>query len=260
MDLQLHKVLSDITGVTGMSILKSIISGQRNPVMLAQMRHPLVHSSEETIAKALTGDWRAGHLFTLRQALELYEQQKIKSCEWEIEKYMQSPEARGDPKDTPPQEYRKRRKNQIHFDLRSQLHRLTGADPTAIDCIDAMTAQTVISESGFDMSRFATETHYSSWLGLRPNHQITGGKVRRRRTRKVRNRATVALRMEAWSLHKSKTALRAFYGRMRGRLGWAKATTGTAHKVAILIYRTLNYGIKCVDQGQIVLHYSSIDG
>jgi transposase len=252
MNLQLHKVLSDITGVTGMKILKAIVGGQRNPVVLAQMRHPLVASSEEMIAKALTGDWRAEHLFTLRQALELYEvyQQKIKACDKEIEKYMESLETRGDPKDAPCQARRKRRKNQVHFDLRGQLHRLTGVDLTAIDGIDAMTAQTVVSESGFDMSRFATEKHYSSWLGLCPNHQITGGKVRRRRTRKVRNRAAAALRVAAQSLHKSKTALGAFYRRLRARLGPAKATTATAHKLAILIYRMLKYGLQYVDQGQ----------
>lgn len=252
MNLQLHKVLSDITGVTGMKILKAIVAGQRDPVVLAKMRHPQVKSSEETIAKALTGDWRAEHLFTLRQALELYEvyQQKIEACDHEIETYMQSLDARGDPKDTPKTSAARRRKNQAHFDLRGQLHRLTGADLTSIDGIDAMTAQTVVSESGVDMSRFATEKHYSSWLGLCPNHQITGGKIRRRRTRKVRNRAAQALRVAAQSLHKSKTALGAYYRRMRGRLGPAKAITATAHKLAILIYRMLKYGMNYVDQGQ----------
>ena len=252
MNLQLHKVLSDVTGVTGLKIIRAILQGERNPVELAKLKHPLVRSSEETIAKALTGDWRPEHLFTLRQAMELYEvyQQKIEACDQEIEKYMQSLEARGDPKDAPPEDLRKRRKNQVHFDLRGQLHRLTGADLTAIDGIDAMTAQSVVSESGIDMSRFATEKHYSSWLGLCPNHQITGGKVRRRRTRKVRNRAAAALRVAAQSLHKSKTALGAFYRRMRARLGPAKATTATAHKLAVLIYRTLKYGLKYVDQGQ----------
>jgi hypothetical protein len=113
-----------------------------------------------------------------------------------------------------------------------------------------MTAQTVLSESGIDMSRFATEKHYSSWLGLSPNHQITGGKVRKRRTRKVRNRAAAALRVAAQSLHKSKTAMGAYYRRMRARLGPAKAITATAHKLAILIYRMLKYGMDYVEQGQ----------
>lgn len=252
MNLQLHKVLSDITGVTGMRIVRAILIGQRDPVVLAQMRHPLVKSSEDTIAKALTGDWRAEHLFTLRQAVELYDvyQQKIEACDREIESYMQRLDGRGDPKALEPRGRGTRRKNQVHFDLRSQLHRLTGVDLTSIDAIDAMTAQTVIRECGIDMSRFATEKHYSSWMGLCPNHQITGGKVRRRRTRKVRNRAAQALRVAAQSLHKSKTALGAYYRRMRARLGPAKAITATAHKLAILIYRMLKYGMKYVDQGQ----------
>jgi transposase len=252
MNLQLHKVLSDITGVTGMRIVRAILSGERNPVVLAQMRHPLVKNSEDTIAKALTGDWRAEHVFTLRQAVELYDvyQQKIEACDREIDQYMQSLEARGDPKDLEPRGRGTRRKNQVHFDLRGQLHRLTGVDLTHIDAIQAMTAQAVISECGIDMSRFATAKHYCSWLALCPNHQITGGKIRRRRTRKVRNRAAQALRLAAQSLHHSKTALGAYYRRMRGRLGPAKAITATAHKLAILIYRMLKYGMKYVDQGQ----------
>jgi transposase len=252
MNLQLHKVLSDITGVTGMRILKAILLGQRDPVVLAQMKHPLVKSSADTLAQALTGDWRPEHLFTLRQALELYEvyQQKIAACDQEIETYMQSLDSRGDSKDLEPRQGGTRRKNQVHFDLRGQLYELTGTDLTSIDGIDAMTAQTVVSESGIDMSRFATEKHYSSWLGLCPNHQITGGKVRRRRTRKVRNRAAQALRVAAQSLHKSKTALGAYYRRMRSRCGPAKAITATAHKLAVLIYRMLKYGMTYVDQGQ----------
>lgn len=252
MNLQLHKVLSDLTGVTGMKILRAILQGQRDPVVLAQMKHPLVQSSTDTIAQALTGDWRPEHLFTLRQAVELYDiyQQKIEACDQEIQSYMKTLDSRGDPKDLPPAPEGQRRKNQVHFDLRQCLYELTGVDLTALPAIEAMTAQTVVSECGTDMSRFATEKHYSSWLGLCPNHEITGGKVRRRRTRKVQNRAAQALRLAAQSLHKSKTALGAYYRRMRGRLGPAKAITATAHKLAILIYRMLKYGMKYVEQGQ----------
>jgi transposase len=252
MNLQLHKVLSDITGVTGMKILRAIVAGERNPVVLAQMRHPLVKKSQETIAKALTGDWRPEHLFTLQQAVELYDiyQQKIQACDRQVEAYMKTLESQGDPKDPPKPATAKRRKNQVHFDLRRQLYRWTGVDLTILPGIDAMTAQTVLSECGIDMSRFATEKHYSSWLGLCPNHQITGGKVRKRRTRKVQNRAAAALRVAAQSLHRSKTALGAYYRRMRGRLGPAKAITATAHKLAILIYRMLKYGMKYIEQGQ----------
>lgn len=252
MNLQLHKVLSDVTGVTGLKILRAIVNGERDPVVLAQMRHPTVKSSTDTIAKALTGDWRPEHLFTLRQALELYDvyQQKIEACDREIEAYMKTLGTQRDPQDQPPPPASKRRKNQVHFDLREQLHRWTGVDLTVLPAIDAMTAQTVLSESGIDMSRFQTEKHYSSWLGLCPNHQITGGKIRKRRTRKVRNRAAVALRVAAQSLHKSKTALGAYYRRMRGRLGPAKAITATARKLAVLIYRLLRYGQPYVEQGQ----------
>jgi hypothetical protein len=143
-----------------------------------------------------------------------------------------------------------RRKNQVHFDLRGRLYELAGVDLTRIDAIEAMTAQAVVSECGIDMSRFAAEKHYSSWLGLSPNHEITAGKVRRRRTRKVRNRAAQALRVAAQSLHKSKSALGAYFRRMCSRLGPAQAITATAHKLAILIYRMLKYGREYVDQGQ----------
>lgn len=252
MNLQLHKVLSDVSGVTGLKIVRAILKGERNPVVLAQLKHPLVQSSEETIAKALTGDWRPEHLFTLRQAVELYDvyQQKIEACDAEIDAYMRTLDSRGDPQDLPPAPEGKRRKNQAHFDLRERLYEVTGVDLTVLPGLEAMTVQTVVSECGTDMSRFATEKHFSSWLGVCPNHEITGGKVRRRRTRKVRNRAAQALRLAAQSLHKSKSALGAYYRRMRGRLGPAKAITATAHKLAILIYRTFKYGLKYVEQGQ----------
>jgi transposase len=253
MNLQLHKVLSDITGVTGMKIIKAILAGERNPVVLAQMKHPLVQSSTDTIAQALTGDWRIEHLFTLRQAVELYQvyQEKIEACDQEIEQYMQTLDTRAQSKDLSPRKgSSRRRKNQAHFDLRGRLYELTGVDLTRIESIDAMTAQTVISECGIDMSRFPTGKHYGSWMGLCPNHEITGGKVRRRRTRRVRNRAAQALRVAAQSLHKSKSALGAYFRRMRSRLGPAKAITATAHKLALLIYRMLKYGMEYVDQGQ----------
>lgn len=252
MNVQLHKVLSDITGVTGMAILRAIVGGERDPQVLAEMKHVLVKHSQETIAEALRGDWRAEHLFTLGQALELYDvyQEKIRACDAQIEAYMDSLERRGDRKDLSRRRPSPRRKNQSHFDLRGQLYQLTGVDLTKIDGIDALTAQTLVTECGFDMSRFASEKHYASWLGLCPNHQITGGKVRKRRTRKVCNRAAQALRVAAQSLHRSRTALGAFFRRMRARHGAPKAITATAHKLAVLIYRMLKYAMEYVDQGQ----------
>ena len=254
MNLQLHKVLSDITGVTGLEIIRAIVAGERDPLVLAAMKHPLVKHSKETIAEALRGDWRAEHLFTLGQALELYDvyQEKIRVCDLHIEAYMESLESQGDPKDLGKSSTPTRRKNQAHFDLRGRLYQLTGVDLTKIDGINALTAQTIVTECGFDMSRFPSEKHYSSWLGLCPNHQITGGKVRKRRTRKVCNRAAQALRVAAQSLHRSKTALGAFFRRMRARHGSPKAITATARKLAVLIYRMFKYGMDYVDQGQQV--------
>jgi transposase len=250
MNLQLHKAISDITGVTGMKIIRAIVSGQRDPLALAKMRHRSIKSSEETIVKALTGDWREEHLFTLEQALEAYDfyHRQIASCDQRIERYMKTFPSKGDVNDKGDRS--RRRKNQVHFDLRSELHRITGVDLTTIDAIDVLTAQTVISECGYDMSRFPTEKNFSSWLGLSPNNVITGGKVRRRGTRKVYNRAAHALRLAAQSLHRSKTALGAYYRRMKGRLGPPKAITATARKLAILIYRMLKYGTEYVDRGQ----------
>ena len=255
MNLQLHKVISDITGVTGMRIIRSIISGQRDPLVLAQMKHPLVKSSHETIAKALTGEYREEHLFALQQAVELYDiyQQKILACDQKIAHYMDSFESKADPKDLTTKPKRKptsRRKNQPGFDLRTHLYQMTGVDLTQIDGIDTMTAQTVICECGFDMSAFPSEKHFSSWLGLCPNNRITGGKVFKTKTRRVHNRAAKALRLAAQSLHHSKTSLGAFYRRMRAHLGAPKAITATAHKLAILIYRMLKFGMDYVDKGQ----------
>jgi transposase len=250
MNLQLHKAISDITGVTGMKIIRAIVSGQRDPLALAKMRHRSIKSSKQTIVKSLTGDWREEHLFTLEQALEAYDfyHRQIASCDQRIERYMKTFPSKGDFNDKGDRS--RRRKNQVHFDLRSELHRITGVDLTTIDAIDVLTAQTVISECGYDMSRFPTEKNFSSWLGLSPNNVITGGKVRRRGTRKVYNRAAHALRLAAQSLHRSKTALGAYYRRMKGRLGPPKAITATARKLAILIYRMLKYGTEYVDRGQ----------
>lgn len=252
MNLQLHKAISDITGVTGMKIIRAIVSGQRDPVVLAKMRHRSIKSSEETIAKALTGDWREEHLFTLEQALEAYDfyHRQIASCDKRIERYMKTLPSIGVVDDDDKNSMGSRRKNQVHFDLHSELHRITGVDLTTIDAIDVLTAQTVISECGYDMSRFPTEKNFSAWLGLSPNNVITGGKVRRRGTRKVYNRAADALRIAAQSLHRSKTALGAYYRRMKGRLGPPKAITATARKLAVLIYRMLKYGMEYVDRGQ----------
>jgi transposase len=254
MNVQLHKVLSDITGVTGMRIVRAIVEGERNPVTLARYRHPLVKSPEEEIAKALEGKFLQEQLFVLRQALEAYDfsHEQIKACDGAIEAYMRTLTSRADPQGSteaasPPAA---RRKNQAHFNLRAELNRITGVDLTRIPGIDALTSQTVIAEVGLDVSAFPTEKHFVSWLALCPNHAITGGRIRHRKSRPSANRVATALRIAAQTLHKSKTALGAFYRRMRARLGAPKAITAAARKLAATVYRMLRHGEAFVERGQ----------
>jgi transposase len=254
MNVQLHKVLSDITGLTGMRILRAIVDGERDPVILARHRHPSVQSPVEEIAKALGGKFLVEQIFVLQQALEAYDfsHRQIAACDGKIEAYMRTlkPRAgRESPTETTSAP-RARRKNQAHFELRAELSRITGVDLTRIPGIDALTSQTVIAEVGIDGSAFPTEKHFVSWLALCPNHAITGGRVRRRKSRPSANRVATALRIAAQTLHKSKTALGAFYRRMRARLGAPKAITAAARKLAATVYRMLKYGEAFVERGQ----------
>jgi len=254
MNVQLHKVLSDITGVTGMRIVRAIVEGERDPVALARHRHPLVKSPEDQIAKALEGKFLTEQVFLLAQALEAYDfvHRQIERCDGQIEAYMRTLKARPAQPSPPEAALRRptRRKNQAHFDLRAELTRITGVDLTRIPGIDALTSQTLIAEVGVDVSAFPTEKHFVSWLALCPNHAITGGRIRRRKSRPSANRVATAFRIAAQTLHKSKTALGAFYRRMRARLGAPKAITAAARKLAATVYRLLKYGEAFVERGQ----------
>jgi len=256
MNLHLSVVLSDVTGVTGIKIIRAMVQGERDPQALARFRHHSVKKSEEEIAKALTGHYSDEHLFCLRQALELYDafQKSIADCDTELQKHMarferKEPQA---PLDDEGQKKRKTKKraNEPAFDLRAEVHRICGVDLTRIDGIGAMTAQTIISECGPDLSAFPTPGEFASWLGLCSNNQITGGKIQKRRSRSVKNRAATALRMAAESLHSSQSYLGAQYRRKRARLGAPKAITAMAHKLAKLIYAMIRHGQAYVDYGQ----------
>lgn len=256
MNVQLHKVVSDLTGVTAMAIVRAIVDGERNPRRLADLRCTAVKASDEELVKALTGYYHDEQVFILGQAVRAYDfvHDQIRECDHELERALscmgdRTPPSGGEPPSPKPTRARPR-KNQVHFDLRSELVRVTGVDLTRIDGIDVLTAQTVLSEVGADLSAWPTEGHFASWLGLAPNHRITGGKVRRRRTRKVRNRLADALRVAAQSLSRGQSALSAYLRRMRAKVGPAKAITATAHKLACWIYRMLRFGQAYVDQGQ----------
>jgi transposase len=255
MNLKLTYVLSDITGVTGMQIIRAILAGEHNPHVLAQFRDPKCKHSVAEIAQALTGNYRREHLFALRQAVELYDLygRQIEQVDTELEAmYATLPPAEDRPKppSTPPEPRgQKRRKNQAHFDLATSLYQIAGVDLTQIEGIDALTAQTLLTEVGLDMSPWPSEKHFSSWLGLSPNNQITGGKVKRRRTRKTDNRAATALRLAAQSVARTNSALGAFYRRIKARHGASKAIVATAHKLARIVYHMLKHRVDYLDLG-----------
>jgi transposase len=252
MNLQLHHVISDLMGVTGLAIIRAILAGERDRLKLAALKDWRIRSDENTIAKALVGDYRAEHLFALRQALELYDyyQQKIAECDQEILREMQSMETRAS-EPAPAKRKKRSSPNPFNFDSPAELYRIMGVDLTRIDGINEGTAQLILSELGLDIhKKWPTEAQFASWLGVCPNNEISGGKVLRRGTRKVVNRVAHALRMCAQSLLKSKSALGAFARRLRARRDKQIAITATAHKLARLIYRMLKFGGEYVDIGQ----------
>ena len=252
MNLLLDNVVSSITGKTGMLIIRAIVAGERDSEKLAQYRDYRCKRSVETIAKSLEGHYRDEHLFSLSQAVELYDiyQEKLRACDRAIEQQINTFDALADPTNLPPARNKYKQGNALAFDVRTQLYRITGVDLTRIDGIDEMTALKVLSETGTDMSRWKTEKHFASWLGLSPGNKISGGKVLNTKTKPSANRAAAALRMAAFTLANSKSALGAFYRRQRTRLGAPKAITATAHKLARLIYSMLKQGTEYVDQGQ----------
>ena len=254
MNLKLGSVIKDVTGVTGMKIIRAIVDGQRDPVKLAQFRDPRCFSSVDEIALSLEGNYKSEHIFNLKQALELYDYytQQINVTDTEIEKNYSAFKSYKGKKELP--ELKKKRsknvKNKPSFDLRSQLYRICGIDLTKIDGIDVLTAQVVVSEIGFDMSKWPTVKHFTSWLGLCPCNKISGGKLLWRGSKKNKNRANLALRRATRSLWKSDSALGAFYRRMRAKHGPMKANLATAHKLARIIYHMLKNNTEYKDPGE----------
>jgi transposase len=254
MNVKLTEVVSDITGVTGLSIIRAIVDGERDPQYLASFRQSGCKKSEAQIAKALQGNYKPEHVFVLKQSLAQYDfyLRQIQECDAEMEA-MYAALSPSDPErraPSPPElKGGKPRKNQAHYDLATALYELVGVDLTAIDGIDALTAQTIITEIGLDVSAWPTVKHFTSWLGLAPHNDISGGKVLRTRTKKTKNKANLAFRLAAQSLHRSQSGVGAFYRRMKSRHGPAKATTATAHKLARMVYFMLKNRTDYVDPG-----------
>jgi transposase len=234
MHIKGQHVVSDLPGVTAMAIIRAILAGERDPVTLARLRDYRCQHSEETMAKALSGQWREEHLFALAQAVALYEvyHLKIREGAQQSEAHLGTFVEKRDDQAPPSRSSRKpqRKRNQPAFDVRGSLQRVTGVDLPTIEGIDDTTALMIISEVGLDMSRWPTVQPCTSWLGLYPHQRGSGGKGLSRRTKSGANRVATALRLGAAWLHHSQSALGAFFRRMKARLGAPKAMTATAHK------------------------------
>ena len=245
MNLKLHLVLSDITGKTGMEIIQSILRGERDPQVLAGFRDPNCKNSAETIAKALVGNYRDEHVFSLRQATELFQfyQEQIAKCDAMMAQALEAFDQKASPGKIPvtrKKKTSKRRKNQPHFDGQTLLAQAIGVDLVAIDGFDLSTALTIATEIGGKVDDFESPAHFKSWLRVSVNDQVTGGKKIRGRKRKVHpNRATQALRLAAQSLARSQTWLGAFFRRIQARSGFAVAVKATAAKLAGVVYSML---------------------
>ncbi|HLE61570.1 MAG TPA: IS110 family transposase [Pyrinomonadaceae bacterium] len=253
MNVLLHNVVSDITGVTGMKIIKAILAGERDPRVLARHRDERCQHTRATIAKSLVGNYREEHLFALRQAVDLYEtyQAKIADCEEAIVKHLgKQPDITDDSPPTTDKPVKARERIRSGVDVRELLFKKSGVDLFAIPGLAADTLLTLASEVGFDMAPWKTEKHFTSWLGLCPGTRTSGGKVLDRKAKRNPNRATQAFRMAAATQARSKTALGAFYRRIKSRTGGKQAVTATAHKIARIYYALLTQGSSYVELGQ----------
>lgn len=265
MNVQLANTISDISGVTGEAIIRAILAGVRDPWELAKLRDRRVTATVAEIAHSLEGNWREDVLFELRQVVEAYDfyQRQMAACDVELKKYMAAlPDRRAsvDPalsgSESPRRDKSKhRRKNKPGFDLGAELRRTTGVDLTAIDGIDILTGQVILSEVGPDLSAFPSEDHFAAWLELAPRRDISGGKLIRHVKPEGRNRIANVLRMAAQALSKSDSYLGARYRSLRGRLGGPKANKAMARYLACLVYRLLTKGQAYVDRG--AMHYES---
>jgi transposase len=255
MNIQLANVLSDVSGVTGQAIIKAVLAGERDPWKLAAFRDGRVKASKEQMARSLEGNWQDDLLFVLKQEQEGYEfyQQQMAECDKRLRQYLEQRPDRSGGASVPEEKRKGRRKtrrgNTPQFDMRTAVFRMTGVDLTRIDGIDIVTAATVISEAGWDMTKWRTEGHFVSWLRLCPDNKISGDKVIGKGRLRTNNRLTVAFKMAASTLRESHTYLGAQFRRLRTKLGAPVAIKAMAAKLARLVYRMLRYGMPYVDQG-----------
>lgn len=253
MNLQIHHVVSDITGVTGMRIIRAIIAGERDPDVLASYRERGCHASSETIRQALVGNARDEHVFALAQSVELYDvhQAKVADCDQRIKGVLDrlAAAASKPTKELSPPRHKTRSANAPAFDVRKSLHAILGVDLTQIHGLGPYIVLKLVGECGTDLSMWPDAKHFTSWLSLAPHNKISGGKVLSSRTRRSGNRAASLLRLAAITVGRTETALGAFFRRLSSRVGKAKAVTATARKIAVLFYNAMRHGMDYVDPG-----------
>jgi transposase len=256
MNVRVHRAVSDVDGVTGMAIMRAIVAGERDPRKLAKLRDPRCQKSEEAMAEQLQGHWREDHLFSLGQALKMYDalQERIMEYEQEILRKlgeMEREEQRGQTAPELENPYKaKAIKKRGEEPMRQALYRMSGVDLARIDALGVGTVQVVLSEYGPDLRRFPTEDHFASHVTLVPHKPTSGGKpVKKKRRHSASSRVAGALRMAALSLRHSDTALGAYYRHTAARLGGDVAVFATARKLAKLIYRALRWGQPYQDEG-----------
>jgi transposase len=255
MNLKLTNVLSDITGTTGMQIIRAIVDGKTDPHFLSQFRDPHCRTPQIEIEKSLQGNYRSEYIFQLKQMLNLFDHYALLIAELDHETeamYKQLPSLIN-PKEHPlkplKRSSKRTMKNSPEYDLRTQLYRITGVDLTQVDGLNSSTVQDIITDIGTDMSKWPTSKHFCSWLKVSPENKKTGGKVFYSSTKKTKNRANKALRMAAFALAKAQCALGAFYRRVRAKHGGPAAITATAHKLARIIYKMLTDKVEFIDLG-----------
>ncbi len=253
MNLQLHHVVSDITGVTGMRIIRAIVAGERDPAILASYRDVRCHATVETVRQALVGNDREEHVFALTQALELYDvyQAKVAACDKQVEAVLTRLRSSATPPadKLPAARHTTRQPNAPAFEVREALHAILGVDLTQIHGVGPYLALKLVGECGTNLTAWPSAKHFTSWLALAPHNKISGGKVLSSRTRRTSNRVAALLRLAAVTVGRTDTALGAFYRRLSGRVGKAKAVTATARKIAVLFYNTLRHGMAYADPG-----------
>ena len=248
MNVQLHHVISDLTGVTGQAILTAILAGERDPQKLAALKDHRIKASRDVIAKSLRGDWRAEHLFTLQQTHSLWQQHQtlIAECDAQIAAMLQTFDTRADVQAAPlppaKSSHKKAQRNEPQFNAREECYRVLGVDLTSVPGFATPTVLVLLCELGPEFAeKFSTAKHFGSWLGLCPDNRITGGKIYSVRTRDVKSRVAEALRLAAQSLWQAKNYFGDLYRRWKARLGSPKAITAMAHKLARILWHLLKF-------------------